>query len=208
MRLRTLRVGTLALLWSGIYQSNSEQPHTKLFIQPLHAKSTFQASRQISPDVHWHEDYELPLAQHTYDLAFALTEGFTRVTLHDLVRTITSEPTTLRVFRLILGFTAQEFAAATVLVGNSEEEKALTVGSVRGIEGGSAAKARAVERCAAVIDLGGIPLFAVLAGLGWTRTADALGPVVRDTDGRTFTIPTLQEMLTVQPFPSLVNTQF
>lgn len=315
----------------------------------------------LAPDfayVHWHEDYELPLAQHTYDLAFALTEGFTRVTLHDLVRTITSEPTTLRVFRLILGFTAQEFAAATVLVGNSEEEKALTVGSVRGIEGGSAAKARAVERCAAVIDrtmqrtlfgasptrdvrlktekpdtlagwatvrdyasggvplsvflhqrqyggafrqlldatstkrgnviedavadlfsqhqvpfirtgsksqeeivrrfgltvkpapdfvafdasgqlraileckgandggtardkaarfrslrqeanrLGGIPLFAVLAGLGWTRTADALGPVVRDTDGRTFTIPTLQEMLTVQPFPSLVNTQF
>lgn len=86
----------------------------------------------LAPDfayVHWHEDYELPLAQHTYDLAFALTEGFTRVTLHDLVRTITSEPTTLRVFRLILGFTAQEFAAATVLVGNSEEEKALTVGS-------------------------------------------------------------------------------
>jgi len=56
--------------------------------------------------------------------------------------------------------------------------------------------------------LGGIPLFAVLAGLGWTRTADALGPVVRDTDGRAFTIPTLGEMLTVQPFPTLVNTQF
>lgn len=56
--------------------------------------------------------------------------------------------------------------------------------------------------------LGGVPLFAVLAGLGWTRTADALGPVVRDTDGRTFTIPTLPEVLTVQPFPDLLGTSF
>jgi hypothetical protein len=53
--------------------------------------------------------------------------------------------------------------------------------------------------------LGGVPVFAVLAGLGWTRTADALGPVIRDTDGRTFTLPTLQDMLSVQPFPDLVS---
>jgi hypothetical protein len=53
--------------------------------------------------------------------------------------------------------------------------------------------------------LGGIPLFAVLGGLGWARTSDALGPVIRDTDGRTFTLPTLSEMLTVQPFPALVD---
>src|SRR5205823_6360540 len=32
--------------------------------------------------------------------------------------------------------------------------------------------------------LGGIPVFAVLAGLGWRRTGDTLGPVIRDTDGR------------------------
>lgn len=56
--------------------------------------------------------------------------------------------------------------------------------------------------------LGGVPLFAILAGLGWTRTSDALGPVVRDTDGRVFTIPTLQAMLSVQPFPGLAGTQF
>ena len=53
--------------------------------------------------------------------------------------------------------------------------------------------------------LGGLPVFAVLEGRGWERTRDALGPVVRDTDGRTFTIPTLREMLTVQPFPGLVR---
>lgn len=51
--------------------------------------------------------------------------------------------------------------------------------------------------------LGGVPLFAVLAGVGWRRTQDALGPVVRDTDGRTFTIATLPEMLGVEPFPGL-----
>jgi hypothetical protein len=51
--------------------------------------------------------------------------------------------------------------------------------------------------------LGGVPLFAVLAGLGWRRTTDALGPVVRATDGRVFTLPTLAEMLLTQPFPDL-----
>jgi len=36
----------------------------------------------LAPDfayVHWHDDYELPLAVQTYDLAFALTDGFSRV---------------------------------------------------------------------------------------------------------------------------------
>lgn len=54
--------------------------------------------------------------------------------------------------------------------------------------------------------LGGVPLIAVLDGLGWQRTNDALGPVVRDTAGRVFTIETLPEMLAVQPFPSLLGT--
>jgi hypothetical protein len=54
--------------------------------------------------------------------------------------------------------------------------------------------------------LGGVPVFAVLDGLGWERTNDALGPVVRDTDGRVLTLQTLPEILTVQPFPGLVGT--
>lgn len=53
--------------------------------------------------------------------------------------------------------------------------------------------------------LGGIPVFAVLDGLGWQRTADALGPVVRETDGRVFTLETLDQILTIQPFPSLIG---
>lgn len=53
--------------------------------------------------------------------------------------------------------------------------------------------------------LGGVPLFAVLAGLGWSRTDDALGPVVRDTEGRVFTLLTLVDLLLVQPFPELIR---
>lgn len=55
------------------------------------------------------------------------------------------------------------------------------------------------------IRLGGIPLIAVLGGIGWARVNDTLGPVVRDTDGRVFTLSTLQEMLEVAPFPTLAN---
>jgi hypothetical protein len=54
------------------------------------------------------------------------------------------------------------------------------------------------------VRLGGVPLVAVLSGIGWTRINDALGPVVRDTDGRVFTLSTLSCMLQVAPFPSLL----
>ena len=46
------------------------------------------------------------------------------------------------------------------------------------------------------VRLGGIPLLAVLGGLGWTRVNDTLGPVVRDCDGRVFSVSNLPEMLT------------
>lgn len=55
------------------------------------------------------------------------------------------------------------------------------------------------------VRLGGVPLLGVLGGLGWTRVNDTLGPVVRDCDGRVFSVGNLEEMLTVQPFPALVG---
>jgi len=51
--------------------------------------------------------------------------------------------------------------------------------------------------------LGGIPLIGVLGGLGWTRVNDTLGPVVRDCDGRVFSVSNVADMLTVAPFTSL-----
>ncbi len=54
--------------------------------------------------------------------------------------------------------------------------------------------------------LGGIPLLAVLVGMGWARVNDTLGPVVRDTDGRVFALATLSQMLDVAPFPAVLNS--
>lgn len=53
------------------------------------------------------------------------------------------------------------------------------------------------------VRLGGIPVFAVLSGIGWRRAGDALGPVVRDTDGRVFTPSNLRELVTTEPLPGL-----
>jgi transcriptional regulator with XRE-family HTH domain len=54
--------------------------------------------------------------------------------------------------------------------------------------------------------LGGVPVFAVIDGLGWRRTGDALGPVVRYTDGRVFTLATVGDLIMTQPFPLLRRT--
>ena len=51
--------------------------------------------------------------------------------------------------------------------------------------------------------LGGVPLLAVLSGLGWTRVNDTLGPVIRDCDGRVFSLSNLGEMMSVAPFSTL-----
>ena len=68
-------------------------------------------------------------------------------------------------------------------------------------DGGTARdKASTIPRPASgVAAARGVPLFAVLAGIGWRRTNDALGPVIRDTDGRTFTLATLPEVISTDP---------
>jgi hypothetical protein len=50
---------------------------------------------------------------------------------------------------------------------------------------------------------GGVPVFAVLGGVGWRRVNDALGPVVKACDGRVFTLNTLDQMLTTEPLSSM-----
>jgi hypothetical protein len=313
----------------------------------------------LAPDfafVHWREDYELPVIEQAYAAAVELTAGFTQVEAEQLTAAMRKDPRTVRIFRLLLGLTTQEFAAATGMVAEQVEGlHPLTNSRVKSVEEGGAVSEAVARACASVVDaamagslfaapstavrskldkpdtvagwesvrkyakdgvplpmflhqryyggafrqlldatstkrgdiledavealfvergvpfvrtgsnnqeevaqrfgltvrpapdfvifsgtetlramleckgandggtardkasrfralrgeamrLGGTPLFAVLGGLGWARTADALGPVVRDTDGRTFTVPTLEEMLTVQPFPELVGS--
>ena len=53
--------------------------------------------------------------------------------------------------------------------------------------------------------LGGVPLIAVLGGLGWLRVNDTLGPIVRDCDGRVFSVANLDQMMEVAPFPGLLS---
>jgi len=53
--------------------------------------------------------------------------------------------------------------------------------------------------------LGGVPLFAVLDGLGWERVNDALGPVVEACDGLVFSLENLPTMLEVRPLPDLAG---
>jgi len=293
----------------------------------------------LTPDfayVHWRQEYELPQIEHAYERAHELTRAFTNVDVATLADAIKAEPEVLQIFRLLLGFTKQEFAASkeivvTVLKGHhptdaelsaevvdramrgvlfpahggevrSKIDKPDTVagwktvrkyadegvpfpvflhqrhygGAFRQILDATSSKRgdlledavdelftaegirfvrtgpspqeeiskkfgltvkpapdfvvhdareqiKAILECKQVNDggtardkaarfaslraeatrLGGIPVFAVLAGLGWRRTQDALGPVVRDTDGRVFTVQTLPEIMTVEPFVSL-----
>ena len=311
---------------------------------------------QLAPDfafIHWRDDYELPAIEYAYERAYALTEGFVRIDLDSLTHAINSEPATLRIFRLLLGFTTQEFAASTAITAGRFGGEPMSNGAVKSIEAGKAAGALSAKLAAAVIDetmrgelfaknagdrrskidkpdtlagwetvrryaadrvplpiflhqrhyggafrqlldatsgmrgnlleqaveelfsansvrfirtgqstqktiaskfgltvkpapdfvvydvhgalkaileckqandggtardkasrfsslrnesirLGGIPVFAVLAGLGWRRTADTLGPVISHTDGRVFTAQNLEEMIGVEPFPDLI----
>ena len=310
---------------------------------------------ELAPDfayVHWRDEYKLGPIERAYERAFALTSGFTAVDSMTLTHAMTVEPSTVRIFRLLLGFTIKELAAATLVAtdplgtaavsestiktmeagrgGNDNVAKLLAAtvdramhgmlfskaaGSVRSkiekpdtadgwvtvrkyatenvplpvflhqrhyggafrqlldatsgkrgdlledaveslltengilfLRTGSSNQAaiaadfgltvkpapdfvvydehkalRAILECKQANDggtardkaarfaalrheairLGGVPVFAVLAGLGWRRTADTLGPVVRDTDGRVFTIRTLGAMMRVEPFGGL-----
>jgi hypothetical protein len=309
----------------------------------------------LTPDfayIHWREEYDLPAVVKAYDLAHTLSGGFSKVDVDSLAEVIQAEPSTLRIFRLLLGFTTQEFAASTTIPADALGVPALTNGNVKSMESGRPAPKNGATLAATVVDkairselfpapegevrskinkpdtvkgwetvrgyakegvpfpvflhqryyggafrqlldatsskrgnlledaveglftdngikfirtgtanhavieqkfgltvrpapdfivhdaqgslkamlecklvndggtardkasrfsdlrresvrLGGAPLFAVLNGLGWRRTADALGPVVRDCDGRVFTVATLEEMLEVEPFPGL-----
>jgi hypothetical protein len=311
----------------------------------------------LAPDfayVDWRDEYELAAIEKAYQNALDLTDGFTTVSSEALAHAITKSPDTVRIFRLMLGFTTQEFSASTVITAEQLGSKPVSNGVLKSMEGGKPTKTDSVRVIASVIDkamrgelfakrsgevrsklskpdtidgwitvrkyaservpfpvflhqrhyggafrqlldatsgkrgglleqaveevfnqeailfvrtgasnqatiatkfgltvkpapdfvvhdasgtlraileckqandggtardkaarfgvlrgeairLGGIPVFAVLAGLGWRRTADTLGPVIRDTDGRVFTIQTLPAITTVEPFPSMRN---
>jgi hypothetical protein len=310
---------------------------------------------ELAPDfayMHWRDEYELKPIERAYEKAFALTSGFAAVDPATLACVMEAEPSTTRIFRLLLGFTIKELAASTTIVAEQIGAPTVSESTIKTMEAGRGGNRDAADVLAATVDqamhgrlfsktsgslrskiekpdtvhgwatvrkyatesvplpvflhqrhyggafrqlldatsgkrgdlledaveslltendilflrtgstnqaaiaadfgltvkpapdfvvydkykalraileckqandggtardkaarfaalrseavrLGGVPLFAVLAGLGWQRTADTLGPVVRDTDGRVFTIKTLEAMMTVEPFGGL-----
>ena len=305
--------------------------------------------------VHWRPEYELSSLKEIYNQTSKATGMFKRVEKEDLARVLLVYPKSLRIFRLVLGFTAPEFAETCAHIENADVKRRITKGAVQAVEEGSKPSQRAALVMAEAIDsvmrgrlfpvkqpdgllrpkidkpdtsakwntirkfaakgvplaiflhqrfyggsfrqlldatssqrgdlleahvanlltkakityiqtgahnqavvktrfhitvrpapdfviyrkaddqlcaileckaandggtardkaarfrslkteatrLGGIPLIAVLTGIGWRRTRDALGPVIRDTDGRTFTPATLPDILTIEPFKKL-----
>lgn len=111
----------------------------------------------LAPDfayVHWRDEYELEPLQSAYDQASALTDQFRRVEVQDLERTLQAAPATLRIFRLILGFTSSEFSAATLSVAEEMGKvKPVSGSTLRGIESGTKPKELAVRICARAIHL-------------------------------------------------------
>jgi hypothetical protein len=97
----------------------------------------------LTPDfgyVHWRDEYELPLIESAYNAAYRGTRGFTLVDVASLSTTIEAAPATLRIFRLILGFTPSEFAAATKIVAARDGLSGVGTSRVKSMEEGSSTK--------------------------------------------------------------------
>jgi hypothetical protein len=109
----------------------------------------------LTPDfayIHWREEYDLPAVMKAYDLAHKLSGGFSKVDVDSLAQVIQAEPSTVRIFRLLLGFTPQEFASSTVPIAIGLEVPALTPGRVKSMEAGRPAPKNAAALAATVVD--------------------------------------------------------
>lgn len=99
--------------------------------------------------------------------------------------------------------------APDFVVYDPNDDSLLAILECKGTNDGGTARDKALRYRtlkAEAMRLGGIPLLAVLGGIGWARINDALGPVVRDTDGRVFTPSTLHLMLEIAPFATFLRS--
>jgi hypothetical protein len=104
---------------------------------------------ELAPDfayIHWRDEYELPAIERAYAKAFTLTQGFTKTDADELEAAIVAEPETLRIFRLFLGFTTQEFATSSTIVASELGSKPLSNGLVKSMEAGRPALPRKSRR--------------------------------------------------------------
>ena len=91
----------------------------------------------LQPDfayIHTREEYELVPLTAAYDLAVEGTASFTRVTREHLAQTLLQSPSSLRVFRLLLGLTRSEFAETCTIVAERRHMSPVGKGRVDSIE--------------------------------------------------------------------------
>ena len=101
--------------------------------------------------VHWREEYELAPLEQAYAVALGETQRFGSVSRADLERVLQQTPATLKVFRLLLGLTAAEFAEACTLVAERLNLRPVSKSSVKGAEERNRIREPAAATCAAVI---------------------------------------------------------
>ena len=110
---------------------------------------------RLTPDfafIHWRDEYELEPFREAYEEANRLTSRFRNVDVASLAATIAAVPETLKVFRTILGFTPQEFAAAAGMVAEVVDAAAISSSRVKAIEAGRRPQRGEASACAQLID--------------------------------------------------------
>jgi hypothetical protein len=102
--------------------------------------------------VHWRDEYELEPIERAYQSAFVLTNGFKAVDPIILTEAMVAEPSTVRIFRLLLAFTIKEFAAATVAVAESMGASPVSDSTIKTMEAGRGGNADVAQVLAATVD--------------------------------------------------------
>jgi hypothetical protein len=103
--------------------------------------------------VHWRDEYELAPLERVYELALEGTQRFVNVSRENLAAVLTQSPTTLRVFRLLLGLTSTEFAEACSIVAEQLSLHPVSKSSVKSAEENGRIRDDAATTCAALIDM-------------------------------------------------------
>ena len=109
----------------------------------------------LTPDfayVHWRPEYEPEGFNAAHEGAYRLTTGFHDVTVDDLARVLVESPTSLKVFRTIIGLTVQEFSAATSVLHQREGTVVVGISKVKGFESGRVPSHEESAACARLID--------------------------------------------------------
>jgi hypothetical protein len=124
----------------------------------------------------WREEYELGPFQEAYREAYEHTAGFTKVTDEELRDALLSAPCSLRVFRMLLGYTADELAAA-VTVYLIAQGRAQRIGGSRvlGMEHGRRPTAMVAAAFAQTINR-------LVSGAMWGEAEEPLRPKLAKPD--------------------------